>query len=157
MEICTLLMVSGRGRDEGCRKISTERLNQYKGGRRKKKNTHSFQESSVLFWEAFPYMSNVSLLCNLIVKLYFSFENNYGKGNANSSEKFLLKDLQIENTLLFCFVFFFPKFCSLEEVKCCKFHPPSTTDKDIHTKGIKMEQTNFLRDDFLFVISLICP
>lgn len=40
MEICTLLMVSGRGRDEGCRKISTERLNQYKGGRRKKK-THT--------------------------------------------------------------------------------------------------------------------
>lgn len=108
MEICTLLTVSGRGRDEGCRKISTERLNQYKGGRRKKKQ--SFQESSVLFWEAFPYMSNVSLLCNLIVKLYFSFENNYGKGNANSSEKFLLKDLQIENTLLFCFVFFFQNF-----------------------------------------------
>lgn len=47
MEICTLLTVSGRGRDEGCRKISTERLNQYKGGRRKKKQ--SFQESSVLF------------------------------------------------------------------------------------------------------------
>lgn len=32
---CPLLMVSGRGWDEGGKKISPERLSQYKGGRKK--------------------------------------------------------------------------------------------------------------------------